>query len=172
MKKVLILDTSVLCVWLDVPGMSDCGSDNDKWDQQRVESKITEEELNSTTFVLPLASIIETGNHIAQAGHSRRERGVSLAELIRKSAKQETPWAAFSEQSVLWSPEKLVVLADSWPNLAAQKLSLGDATIKDVAEYYAQMGFRVEILTGDAGLKSYEPIVQVEIPRRKQRYRN
>lgn len=169
MKKVLILDTSILCIWLNVPGMSDCGPDDDKWNRQRVAKKITEEEQNSTTFVLPLASIIETGNHIAQARHSRLERGESLAALMRKSANQETPWAAFSEQSVLWSQEKMIVLADTWPNLAVQKLSLGDATIRDVAEYYAQMGYRVEILTGDAGLKAYEPVAPAEIPRRKQR---
>lgn len=169
MKKVLILDTNILCVWLEVPRMADCGPDDDKWDRQRIADKIAAEEQDTTTFVLPLASIIETGNHIAKAVHSRRERGQALAELMKKSANQETPWAAFSEQSVLWSPEKLVTLADAWPDLAAQKLSLGDATIKDVAEYYAQMGYRVEILTGDAGLKAYEPAAPAEIPRRKQR---
>lgn len=169
MKKVLILDTSILCVWLDVPDMAECGPDGDKWDRQRVSEKIAAEEQDTTTFVLPLASIIETGNHISQSRHSRRERGESLAELMKKSANQETPWAAFSEQSVLWSPKKLLALAESWPTLAAQNLSLGDATIKDVAEYYAQMGYRVEILTGDAGLKAYEPAAPMEIPRRKQR---
>jgi len=30
MKKVLIMDTSILCVWLDVPGMATCGPDDDK----------------------------------------------------------------------------------------------------------------------------------------------
>ncbi|MFA7239562.1 MAG: hypothetical protein WC091_05565 [Sulfuricellaceae bacterium] len=169
MKKVLILDTSIVCVWLEVPGMNDCGPDHDKWDKVRVAAKIRDEERANTTFVLPLASIIETGNHIAQARHSRRERGQSLAELMKKSANRQSPWAAFSEQSVLWSEEKLVQLADTWPTLADQRLSLGDATIKDVAEYYAQMGYRVEILTGDAGLKAYEPTVPTELPRRKQR---
>jgi hypothetical protein len=167
MRKVLILDTSILCVWLEVK--SDCGPDGDKWDRQRVTKKILDEEQGNTTFVLPLASIIETGNHIAKAAHSRRKLGVGLADLMKKSANQETPWAAFSEQSVLWSPEKLVALADNWPALAVQRLSIGDATIKDVAEYYAQIGYRVEILTGDAGLKAYEPAVPPEIPRRKQR---
>jgi len=90
---------------------------------------------------------------------------------MRKSADQQTPWAAFSDQSILWSSEKLKQLADSWPNQAAQKLSLGDATIKDVAEYYAQIGCAVEILTGDQGLKAYEPAAPIEIPRRRQRNR-
>lgn len=169
MKKVLIIDTSILCVWLEVPGMFDCGPDDDKWNKQRLDEKIQKEEEARTTFVLPLASIIETGNHIAQASHSRRERGEALADLIRMSANKQTPWAAFSEQSTLWSPEKLIRLADTWPELANQKLSLGDATIKDVAEYYAQMNFRVEILTGDQGLKAYEPRTPAELPRRRAR---
>ncbi len=167
-SKVLIIDTSVLCVWLDVPGMDTCGPDHDRWDRQRVAEKIQRENQDSTTFVLPLASIIETGNHIAKANHSRIERASALADLIRKSADQKSPWAAFSEQSILWAPEKLKELAETWPNMAAQKMSLGDATIKEVAEFYAQMGREVEILTGDQGLKSHEPSVPIEKPRRKQ----
>ena len=169
MKKVLIIDTSILCVWLAVPGKDTCGPDNDKWDKERVNVKIQKETEARTTFVLPLATIIETGNHISQAAHTRRERGAALAALMRKSADQQTPWAAFSDQSILWSSDKLKFLADTWPDLAMQKLSLGDATIKDVADYYAQMGYSVEILTGDRGLKAYEPSVPPEIPRRRQR---
>jgi len=49
-------------------------------------------------------------------------------------------------------------LSEYWPELAqGQRLSLGDATIKDVAEYYAQMGWQIEILTGDKGLKHMNP---------------
>lgn len=76
MKRVLIIDTSILCVWLDVPGMGNCGPDHDKWDKRRVDEKIEAEKTNNTVFVLPLATIIETGNHIAQSAHSRKERGV------------------------------------------------------------------------------------------------
>lgn len=169
MRKVLIIDTSILCVWLNVPGKESCGPARDRWDKQRVDQKIEDENHHSTTFVLPLATIIETGNHIAQAPVYRKERGDSLAELMRNSADQLTPWAAFSDQSTLWSPEKLKSLADTWPVLAAQKLSLGDATIKDVAEYYALMGTEVEILTGDHGLKAYQPTTPSETPRRRQR---
>lgn len=73
MRKVLILDTSILCVWLEVPGMGHCGPNDDRWDGTRVTNKIRAEEKDGTTFVLPLASIIETGNHIAHAPHNRRK---------------------------------------------------------------------------------------------------
>lgn len=58
MKSVLVIDTSILCVWLDVPGMTNCGPDNDKWDKARVEAKINE------------------------------ERAKALADLMRKSAQE------------------------------------------------------------------------------------
>lgn len=72
MRKVLIIDTSILCVRLGVPGMETCGTKDDVWDKQRVDEKVKMETGASTTFVLPLASIIESGNHIARAAHSRR----------------------------------------------------------------------------------------------------
>jgi len=169
MKKVLIIDTSILCIWLEIPGKKTCGPDNDKWDKERIDKKIQKETKENSTFVLPLATIIETGNHIAQSPHSRKDRGERLADLMKKSAEKQYPWAAFSDQSVLWSTKKLKQLADNWPKLAEQKLSLGDATIKDVAEYYAQMGCVVEILTGDQGLKSFEPGKPADVPRRRQR---
>lgn len=31
MRKVLIIDTSILCVWLQVAGMETCGPNNDRW---------------------------------------------------------------------------------------------------------------------------------------------
>ncbi len=110
--KVLIIDTSILCVWLRVPGKESCGPDGDKWDWDRVEEKIKVENRNHSTFVLPLATIIETGNHISQAKHSRQDRGGSLAGFTSKSADQKSPWAAFSDQAVLWTSAKLKELAN------------------------------------------------------------
>jgi len=62
LKRLLIIDTSILCIWLDVPGMESCGPDHDRWDKKRVGEKIQAGMHDkTTTFVLPLASIIETG---------------------------------------------------------------------------------------------------------------
>jgi hypothetical protein len=167
-RKVLILDTSVLCCWLKVPGREEAGPATDRWDHARVEELLRKERQQDCTFVLPLATLIETGNHIAQAPEHRFERATALAEHLRDAADANTPWAAFTEQSPLWEPENLRVLADNWPVLAAGGFSIGDATIKDVAEYYASAGYTVEILTGDQGLKAYQPAKPVLIPRRRQ----
>ncbi len=172
MRKVLIFDTSILCVWLQVRGKETCGSQNDIWDKNRIQKLIREEEKANSTFVLPMASIIETGNHISQASSNRYETAKRLTDIIIKAADATSPWAAFAEQSTLWQPDHLRDLAEYWPQLAAQGLSIGDATIKDVAEYYTKTSMEVQILTGDEGLKAYEPPQPTQpllIPRRRGR---
>ncbi|GAX44457.1 hypothetical protein NIES4075_54760 [Tolypothrix sp. NIES-4075] len=167
MRKVIIIDTSILCVYLEVAGKDTCGNDNNKWDKKRVDALLQKEEQESTTFVLPLAAIIETGNHISQAKLKRYEMAQALADLMVKAADATTPWAAFTEQSEFWDAEGLKKLAAEWSKLAVQQISIGDATIKTVAEYYAKSGFLVEILTGDEGLKAYQPSTPPPTPRRK-----
>ena len=169
-KSVLILDTDILCVWLKIPGFPSCGPDTERWNYAKVDIEIQTAISLDYTLVLPLATIIETGNHIAHATEMRRERGKDLAELIRKSADETSPWAAFTEQVKLWSSDNLKKLADTWPALAANKLTIGDATIKDVAEYYREMGYAVRLLSGDTQLAAYEPPPPpLVIPRRRQR---
>ncbi|MFN7835797.1 MAG: hypothetical protein ACK5NY_08450 [Burkholderiaceae bacterium] len=167
-KRVLILDTSVLCCWLKVPGKDEAGPVNDRWDHARIDALLEQERLKKSTFVLPIATLIETGNHIAQAPSHRFERASDLASYLREAAEAKSPWAAFTDQSQLWGTANLRALADSWPQLANGCLSIGDATIKDVAEFYAKAGYFVEILTGDAGLKAYQPAKPVALPRRRR----
>lgn len=149
--------------------MDDAGPINDKWNYERVSSKITEEINGKTILVLPMATLIETGNHIAQARGEIYAIAQDLAVIIKKVANEEEPWAAFTAQSELWNEESLVELANEWPDLAVQKLSIGDITIKNVAKYYSDAGYQVEILTADQGLKSYEPAITNTIPRRRKK---
>lgn len=166
-KKVLVIDTSILCVWLGVPRKDDCGKDDNYWDKARLDNVIKEEEQKGTTFILPLASLIETGNHIAQAKRGDRfSLAQNLADILRKATDAQSPWAAFS--NLLCEKDNLKKLAEDFPTLAAQGIGVGDATIKQVADYYSLMGNTVEILTGDTGLKSYEPAKPTHIPRRKK----
>ena len=167
-KRVLILDTSVLCCWLQVPGKEEAGPVDDRWDHDKIDALLIAERAQDSTFVLPIATLIETGNHISQAPSQRFERASSLADYLRQAADAQSPWAALTDQSQFWQAENLRALAESWPALAAGGTSIGDATIKNVAEYYAKAGYFVEILTGDAGLKAYDPAQPVTIPRRRR----
>jgi hypothetical protein len=167
-KRILILDTTVLCCWLQVPRKDEAGPVNDRWDYTRINALLEAERGKLSIFVLPIATLIETGNHIAQAPAQRFERASQLAIYLREASDARSPWAAFTDQSPLWQSENLRSLADTWPALAAGGTSIGDHTIKDVAEYYARAGYHVEILTGDAGLKAYEPAKPVSVPRRRR----
>jgi len=133
-----------------------------------VNAKIEEEKSQGTTFVLPIASIIETGNHIAHSTGDRYVVGHAFADIISATADQISPWAAFTEQSEVWKKENLKVLAQRWKESVISGQSLGDASIVDVANYYASAEFEVEIFTGDKGLKAYEPSTPVVKPRRRR----
>lgn len=87
--------------------MDVCGPNNDKWTKDRVQQKIDEEMGQGAFFVLPIATIIETGNHISKATHGRKERAEALSDILRKSADGSSPWAAFSAQNDLWEKDKL-----------------------------------------------------------------
>lgn len=59
-------------------------------------------------------------------------------------------------------------LLERWRDTALTGQSIGDAMIVDVAEFYSQIGANVEIITGDAGLKTYEPVQSVKRHRKYQ----
>lgn len=167
-RKVLILDTSILCCWLRVPGKDTAGSGQSQWDYDKVLALLNKERKQRSLFVLPIASLIETGNHIAQCKGDRHQLASALGQCLLDAANEASPWAAFTDQSALWETAQLQELAAAWPPLAASGLGIADATIKHVAEHYAEAGFRVEILTGDQGLKSYEPLHAPLAPRRRR----
>jgi hypothetical protein len=167
MQQVVVLDTSVLCCWLQIPGKETAGSGSHKWDFKRVDDLIKNRLEEGCYLVLPLATVLETGNHISQAQSLRFEIATELCNLIDKAADGSAPWAAFTEQAVLFTPDKLKVVVTDWPDLAAGGTSIGDFLIVDVARYYADAGMKVEILTGDEGLKAYEPVTAIAPPRRR-----
>ena len=168
MKKLLIIDTSILCCWLEVPGKETAGTLSDLWTFDRVDQLLGLEKQSDSQFVLPIATLIETGNHIAQCNGERYNLARKLTSLLESAVEGTSPWMIFSEQSTLWEKKQLAELVEGWPSLAAQRLTIGDATIKQVADYYASTRFVVEILTGDAGLKAYEPSKPPLVPRRRQ----
>jgi len=166
-NKVLIIDASILCVWLQVPSKDTAGVRRDK---NAVDKEIERKTKEGYTFILPIAAIIETGNHITQATdcYNTAKR---LADALVKSAKGVSPWAVFSGQNVIWTAEALKEIADEWPKLATSKLSMGDYTIIQIANYYYSLGnFHVEIFTDDKQLKAWQPHPRTEfpIPRRRQ----
>lgn len=123
-KRVLILDTSVLCCWLQVPGKEETGPADDRWNHARIDALLQKEKTRHSTFVLPIATLIETGNHIAQAPKLRFERAQALAHYLREAA-QASRLGRHSPINPSYGPQKIYAL---WPtpgrNLPARKFRL------------------------------------------------
>jgi hypothetical protein len=167
-NRVAVLDTSLFCCFLGVPGRETAGSGQEAWDRGKVKALVAEKISQGSKIVLPLATIIETGNHIANAPRERYEQAISFCNHLRAAVRGTSPWIAFEEQAFFWTESQLLELADGWPNMAIAQMSLGDATIKQVADYYASANFEVEILTSDRQLRAYHPIRPAKHPRRSR----
>jgi hypothetical protein len=179
MKEVLVIDTSVLCVWLKVPGKLDCGSkssDETNWNFERAVNEFDEDLATEMglLYVVPVATLIETGNHIAQSkGRGRENAVMGFQKLLKDLAKANAPWAPFANQQELWTQTQLQQLAERWPDLAKRGVGVGDATILDVVAYYSRKCCDVKLLTGDSELyrQSFEYKSSPRSSRRSRRRR-
>lgn len=170
--RYLILDTSILLIWLRVPGYESCGKGDNIWDIDRINNTIDEELQKGSYLVLPLASIIESGNVITKINNvTQREcYADKLVAAISATANSETPWMAFSNQEEFWSSNELCILAKRWQDEVKKKgnvMSLADLSIIKIAEFYSLQG-TVQIISGDGILQSYQPKLTAYVPRRRQ----
>ena len=97
---VVFIDTSVLCNLLRIPGKAQ--------HQQEVHEDYRQRREAGDTFVLPLAAVVETGNHIEQLGESlgydRRRCAESLVAILRLVAGGDEPWVL---HELAWDAEAL-----------------------------------------------------------------
>lgn len=86
MSAVCLIDTSVLLNLLKVPGRSQ--------DAAAVGTAFGEYAAINCTFILPMATILETGNHIAQNGNGsvRRETAQRFCEAVAAAFSDEPPY--------------------------------------------------------------------------------
>lgn len=171
-RKVIILDTSILCVWLGIPGMDKIEKKgNGIIDRQFVDASLKQEIANGARIVLPLASVIECGNHITHIKGKDPKAYIDMfADFIIKSIEGTEPWDIFTNQTELFDEKRFKELVEKWRELAISDISMGDASIIQVAELYDSRNFTAEIFTGDDGLKAYQPAPRRDrLPRNKNR---
>ena len=82
--SVTFIDSSVLCELLEVPGKSQR--------HDAVRAELARREQAGEQFVIPIAAVIETGNHIAQAGSDRRRAAQRLVDLIDRVRTSDAPF--------------------------------------------------------------------------------
>lgn len=86
MSTICIIDTSVFLNILDVPNRND--------QREEVFASFEEYIQLEATFILPMATIVETGNHIAQNGNGAKRREVALkfCEQVEAALNDKAPY--------------------------------------------------------------------------------
>ncbi len=146
--SICLIDTSVFCNVLDVPGRN----------QQRpaVIQMLKDLANAKTVLLLPLAAILETGNHIGQLanGAGRRQSAGRFVVQVKAALEGKAPWipTQFIESSDLQN------WIDKFPDDAARGLGLGDLSIIQEWERQRQLHpyKRVFIWAYDEHLAAYD----------------
>ena len=151
---MVFVDTSVLLNLLDVPGNND-----------RHQADVdTRDQLLDSGFllILPVTTVIETGNAIARdAGGLRHDRSRAFVEILRATLSATSPWAA---SDVGLTNELLGAVLDGHQRapglrtLMTEGVGSGDACIlAEVAEYRTRISsaYPVRIWSHDRALSAY-----------------
>jgi len=113
MNSVCIIDTSVFLNLLNVPGKNQ--------DKNSVNQSFVEYVELEVTFILPMATIIETGNHIAQNGNGGKRRATALrfCEAVKGAFNGDAPY----KPSEFPSSAEVLSWIDTYPDLAGKNKS-------------------------------------------------
>jgi len=147
-RSVCLMDTSVFCNYLKLPGR----------DQNRddVLGKITAYIQDRTALLLPVASVIETGNHIAHVpdGNLRRRTAERFVKAVQDAIDHKAPWIPIPVLEV----EALRQWLEDFPDCASRGEGLGDLTIIKEFDRQCQLnqGRRVFIWSLDGHLSCYD----------------
>ncbi len=145
---ICLVDTNVFCNVLEVPGFC----------QHRDEVLAELEEVVNAgwNLLLPVAAILETGNHIARAanGHHRRQAANRFVDQVEKALNGEAPWVI----TPLPGKETWSQWLGDFPDHASAGREFGDLSI--IQEFYQQCALhpkrRVLIWSRDGDLQGYD----------------
>lgn len=153
MSCVRIVDTSVLCNLLRVPHMDQ--------DAERAAREFSSALANGDVFLLPVAVIYETGNHIAHVADGGKRRAVAqgFVDLVRKAFGGEIPFVP----TPLQDPEGMAVWLSEFPDQAARGMGFGDLAITKVWDEQRALNQarRVLIWSYDRHLQGYDQAPRV-----------
>lgn len=149
MREIHLIDTTVFCNIMQIPGMC----------SKLVEMRAELQRLVAqpgTTLLLPTATIYETGNHIAQNGSGNQRRQVAhlFITQVQAAFSGNAPWAP----TPLQSPEEMTIWMDQFPDYDMRGVGLGDLSI--IKTYDQQRALhpnsRVRIWSYDSDLAGYD----------------
>lgn len=148
MSAVCIIDTSVFCHVLNVFRREQ--------EHARAIAELEAMVAAGYTLLLPLATIYETGNHIAQNGDGtlRRRNAEVFVTQVRAAFSGDAPWSP----TLVPGEEEFVAWLGEFPGRAAQGIGMGDLSIikaweEQCARNQARRGF---IWSYDSDLQIYD----------------
>lgn len=120
MSAIVIVDSSVLLNIIDVPGRN----------QRRVEvlDRLAALIDSEDHLFIPMAAIVEVGNHIAQVanGAHRRAAAQRFVKEVRSALADEAPWKPINFPS----NEEVLRWLDAFPESATKGVGMGDLSIQ------------------------------------------
>lgn len=118
---IAIVDTSVLCELLQVPGKFDPAT------HQELVAEFQERLNAGHQFLVPLTAIIEAGNHIAHGGDGggRRAAATRFVTWVRDAIDGRVPFTATPAPAI----EEVGAWLGRFVDDAMRQLSLGDRSI-------------------------------------------
>lgn len=132
-------------------------------DQEEVRAEMKKLVEKKAKFILPITSVIETGNHIAQlsGGNDRRESAERFSEILRLVVERKAPWSLVD---VDWREDFLSDLLEgadteeSLVDLATRGVGLGDLCIlTERMRYEQRTQLRATIWAFDQALAAHNP---------------
>ncbi|MBO3724594.1 hypothetical protein J5X07_06045 [Actinomyces bowdenii] len=164
---VWFIDTSILVHILDIPGLSKSGHPS----RDEALSDLRARTAQKDIFLLPITTVIETGNHICQLddGQQRRRAAERFRGVLQKIIDGEAPWRL---NEVQWDHDFLASFLNGaatqqqWVEHACQQtLGGGDMSILvEREQYQMRTGLRdVRIWTLDHQLQAFA-LVDRETP--------
>lgn len=119
MKAVAIVDTSIFCNFLNIPHTNSS--------RRKVVDKFKRLVKDDTSFLLPMAAVYETGNHIAQLsdGGNRRRFAEAFVREVQKVINGDAPWIILQVPNL----EEIGMWLVEFPDRAMQNVSMGDLSI-------------------------------------------
>jgi hypothetical protein len=118
--SVCLLDTSILCELLEIPGK--CGG------FPEVASELEHKVQQGESLLLPLTAVLETGNHIGQNGDGRQRRAAAgrFVRLVKDAIEGRTPFVPTP-----FEPESWRHLLDEFPDWASRGSGWGPVFLPD-----------------------------------------
>lgn len=153
MSAIVIVDSSILTNILDVPGRNQ--------DRDAVLAQLADLIDNGDHLFIPMAAVVEVGNHIAHVGPGarRRQAAARFVREVRKALRNEAPWKPINFPS----NEEVLGWLNEFEDSATRRVGMGDLAIRKewqaLCDRHALS--RVWVWTLDADLAGLDRPMQV-----------